>query len=129
MVIEPSYLWVAEPDRELSFTAARRSDRRQLVRVWAREHWSKISTISEFRQFELQPADGQSLTQNIPSLNRPCFLAISVFSNDGTQWLRSSTMRSGPFDIPQMELGFVDANTMVENQGGHPHIVLSIVYV
>ena len=128
-MIDPSYLRVAEPDRELSLTAARHSDRRQLVRVWAAEYPSKMSKISEFTEIELQPADGQLLTRNFPSLNRSYWLAIAVFSNDRTQWLRSRTTRPGPFAMPQTDWGFFDADAAADMHRGHPNIILGIDYV
>lgn len=130
-VIEPLYLRVGHGDQKLRLTAARHADRRQLVRVWAAEHRSKMSRIPEFKQFELEPADGQALARDISALNRIYWLAISVFSNDGTQWLRSIPTRLGPIDVPQTELGFVDAalGGIWETQFCRPSIVLSVVYL
>jgi hypothetical protein len=129
LVIDPSYVRVGHGDRQLRLTAARRADRRQLVRVWAAEDRSKMSKIPEFRQFELEPADNQSLARDIPAMNRTYWLAIAVFSNDGTQWIRSRPTRRGPLALPQTELGFVDSETVGETQPGHPNTILSIVYV
>jgi len=88
-----------------------------------------MSTIPEFRQFELEAADNQSLARDIPAMNRTYWLVIAVFSNDGTRWMRSSPTRSGPLAIPQTELGFVDAETVGEKQPRTPNTILNIVYV
>lgn len=88
-----------------------------------------MSKIPEFRQFELEPTDNQSLARDISAMNRIYWLAIAVFSNDGIQWMRSRPTRRGPLDLPLTELGFVDAETVGETQLRHPNTVLSIVYV
>jgi hypothetical protein len=129
LVIEPSYVRVDLGDRQLRFTAARRADRRQLVRVWAAEYPSKMSRIPEFRQFELEPDDNQSLAREISAINRTYWLVIAVFSNDGTQWIRSRPTRRGPLTVPQTEMSFVDAATVGETQPNHPNTILNILYV
>lgn len=130
-VVEPSYLRVGHGDQKLKLTATKRSDRRQLVRVWAVEHRSKMSKIPEFKQFELEPIDDQPLARDIPGMYAAYWLAISVFSNDGTQWIRSIPTRVGALDIPQMELGFIDSELggIRETQFCWPNIVLSVVYI
>jgi hypothetical protein len=88
-----------------------------------------MSKIPEFRQFELYPADNHSLARDIAAMNRTYWLAIAVFSNDGTQWTRSRPTRRGLLALPQTDVGFVDSETVGEAQPGHPNTILSIVYV
>jgi hypothetical protein len=88
-----------------------------------------MSKIPEFRQFELEPGDNQSLARDISAMNRTYWLAIAVYSNDGTQWIRSRSMRRGPLALPQTELGFVDAGAVGKAQPRRPNTILNIVYV
>ena len=130
-VVEPSYLRVDHGGQKLKLTVTKRSNRRQLVRVWAAQHMSKMSMIPEFIRFELEPIDNQPLVRNIPAMNTAYWLAVSVFSNDGSQWIRSIPKQIGVLDVPQAELGFVDSDIggIWETRPCHPDIVLSVVYL